>query len=373
MQRQFFSAVILILVFSFISIQAQTDYSNGFDLKSLDKSVNPTQDFYDYAVGTWVKNNPVPDIYTRWGSFDKLQEDNNDVVKTILEECAANKNWPKGSARQKIGDFFATGMDSARIEKEGYKPILPFLKQIDKIKNKKELMDLVAEFHSEGLSPLFRFYVNIDRKKSDMNVAQLSQGGTGLPDVEYYTKDDARSKEIREKYSQHVANMFKLIGVDAMEAEKNAQTIMDIETQLAKVSNTRLENRDPIKTYNKMTLNNLKYITGDFDWDSYFNDLGIEKLNVVVVGQPKFFTEMSKIFDNVSLNDWKTYLKWNLLRSAASELSSAFVNEEFDFNGKFMNGQKAIQPRWKRIMRNVNRSMGELLGEIYVDKVFPGR
>ena len=160
MQRQFFSAVILILVFSFISIQAQTDYSNGFDLKSLDKSVNPTQDFYDYAVGTWVKNNPVPDIYTRWGSFDKLQEDNNDVVKTILEECAANKNWPKGSARQKIGDFFATGMDSARIEKEGYKPILPFLKQIDKIKNKKELMDLVAEFHSEGLSPLFRFYVN---------------------------------------------------------------------------------------------------------------------------------------------------------------------------------------------------------------------
>ena len=375
MLKQFFSVVFLFLIFSFVSSQAsnndQPKESEGLDINNLDRSVNPANDFYDFAVGGWVKSHPIPDEYSRWGTFEILQEKNNEVLKKILEDAAANKNWPKGSAEQKIGDFFATGMDSARIEKEGYKPLIPYFNQIEKIRNNNELVHFISELHLDGITPLFRFYVDLDDKMSDMNVAQLGQGGTGLPDVEYYTKDDARSKEIREKYLQYVSNMFKLAGTDAMQADKDAQTIMNIETQLAKVSNTRLENRDPIKTYNKMTLGELKNISNDFNWDTYLDGLGIEKLNVVVVAQPKFFTGMGKLFDQVSLEDWKTYLKWNLLSGSAAALSSVFVNESFDFNGKFLNGQKAIQPRWKRILQIVNRSMGELLGEIYVGKVFP--
>lgn len=345
--------------------------NNGFDLNNLDRSVSPAKDFYQFAVGGWRANNPIPEDQVRWGTFEVLQEQNNQILKTILDKAAANKNWPKGSADQKIGDFFATGMDSARIESDGYKPIIPELKKIDAIQNKGELVKLIAEDHLTGIPALFRFYVSVDAKKSSVMAPYLSQGGLGLPDVEYYTKDDSRSKEVRDKYVQHVANMFKLINVDAATAEKDAQTVMNIETQLAKVSNTRLENRDPIKTYNKMTLNNLENISNGFDWKSYFDNIGVGNLEVVIVSQPKFFKGLSEILDAVSLNDWKIYLKWHLVNDAAGALSSPFVNEEFDFNGKFMNGAKEMQPRWKRILRSVNGAMGELLGQIYVKEVFP--
>ncbi|MCL4549061.1 MAG: M13 family metallopeptidase [Bacteroidetes bacterium] len=345
--------------------------NNGFDLNNLDRSVSPAKDFYQFAVGGWRANNPIPEDQVRWGTFEVLQEQNNEILKSILEKAAANKNWPKGSADQKIGDFFATGMDSARIEKDGYKPIIPDLKKIDAIQNRNELVKLIAEDHLTGIPALFRFYVSVDAKKSSMMAPYLSQGGLGLPDVEYYTKNDSRSKEIRDKYIQHVANMFKLINVDAATAEKDAQTVMNIETQLAKVSNTRLENRDPIKTYNKMTVDNLKDISNGFDWSSYFDNLGVGNLEVVIVGQPKFFTGLSQILNSNSLDDWKIYLKWHLINDAASALSSPFVNEEFDFSGKFMNGAKAMQPRWKRILRAVNGTMGELVGQVYVKEVFP--
>ncbi len=345
--------------------------NNGFDLNNLDRSVSPAKDFYQFAVGGWRANNPIPEDQVRWGTFEVLQEQNNQILKTILDKAAANKNWPKGSADQKIGDFFATGMDSARIEKDGYKPIIPDLKKIDAIQNRNELVKLIAEDHLTGIPALFRFYVSVDAKKSSVMAPYLSQGGLGLPDVEYYTKDDSRSKEVRDKYVRHVANMFKLINVDAATAEKDAQTVLNIEMQLAKVSNTRLENRDPIKTYNKMTLNNLENISNGFDWKSYFDNIGVGNLEVVIVSQPKFFKGLSEILDAVSLNDWKIYLKWHLVNDAAGALSSPFVNEEFDFNGKFMNGAKEMQPRWKRILRSVNGAMGELLGQIYVKEVFP--
>ena len=345
--------------------------NNGFDLNNLDRSVSPAKDFYQFAVGGWRANNPIPEDQVRWGTFEVLQEQNNQILKTILDKAAANKNWPKGSADQKIGDFFATGMDSARIESDGYKPIIPELKKIDAIQNKGELVKLIAEDHLTGIPALFRFYVSVDAKKSSVMAPYLSQGGLGLPDVEYYTKDDSRSKEVRDKYVRHVANMFKLINVDAATAEKDAQTVLNIEMQLAKVSNTRLENRDPIKTYNKMTLNNLENISNGFDWKSYFDNIGVGNLEVVIVSQPKFFKGLSEILDAVSLNDWKIYLKWHLVNDAAGALSSPFVNEEFDFNGKFMNGAKEMQPRWKRILRSVNGAMGELLGQIYVKEVFP--
>ena len=368
-----FKKISLLVSFVIVTFFVSTSFAqnSGFDLKNLDRSVSPAKDFYQFAVGGWVKNNPIPDDQTRWGSFSILAEENNRQLRKIVESASANKNWPKGSAEQKIGDFYAVGMDSARIERDGYKPILGDLKGIDALKNKKEFINYLTEMHSSGTGALFNFFVRDDAKKSSVNAAYLSQGGLGLPDVEYYTKDDNRSKEIREKYLQHVANMFKLINVDAELSAQYAQTILDIETQLAKVSNTRLENRDPEKTYNKMTIANLKQIAADFDWDLYFSDMGVADINLVIVSQPKFISEMAKIVNDVPVDGWKIYLKWNVLRDAAGALSSPFVNERFDFTQKYLAGAKAMPPRWKRIIGAVNGKMGELLGQIYVKEYFP--
>jgi len=343
----------------------------GFDTNNLDRSVSPTQDFYQFAVGSWVKNNPIPDDQTRWGSFTILAEENNKQLRKIVESAAANKNWEKGSAQQKIGDFYATGMDSARIERDGYKPIVPELKAIDALKNKKDFVKLLAEEHLSGNGALFSFFVSDDAKKSSVMAPYLSQGRLGLPDVEYYTKNDSRSKEIRYKYLKHVANMFRLIDVPEETAAMYAQTIMKIETDLAKSSNTRLENRDPEKNYNKMSIGNLKNITGDFNWDLYFENLGLAKLDIVIVRQPEFFANVGKMMDEVSLDDWKVYLKWNVIWDAASALSSPFVNERFEFTGKFLSGAVAMPPRWKRVLGSVNSAIGELLGQIYVKEFFP--
>ncbi|MCX7797579.1 MAG: M13 family metallopeptidase [Melioribacter sp.] len=345
--------------------------TTGFDVRVLDRNVLPSHNFYQFAVGNWANYNPIPDDKTRWVSFSILEEQNNKILKELVEELAANKNLQKGSARQKIGDFFATGMDSIRIEKLGYNPIKPYLQQIDNINNKKDLIETIAEFHLTGFPALFNFFVNADAKRSKINIGIISQGGLGLPDVEYYTKDDERSREIREKYTEHIANMFRLIDNDESTANRYSRIVMNIETELAKVSNTRLENRDPHKTYNKMTYDKLKSISEEIDWDIYFKKIGIDNIELVVVNQPNFIKGVSKLMSKFSLNDWKVYLKWNVLRSSASALSSPFVNEQFEFEGKFLRGQKVIEPRWKRVLSVLNRTVGELLGQLYVAKVFP--
>lgn len=366
-------SALFLIVYSFLvlneTISAQNN--NGFNLKNLDKSASPAQDFYQYAVGGWVKNNPIPDDQVRWGSFTILAEDNNVILKKIIEDAAANQSWGKGTAKQKIGDFYAVAMDSAKIEKMGYKPIIPDLKKIDALKDKKELVKYLAQEYVNGNGLVFNFGVTVDAKKSEMYTAYLSQGGLGLPDVEYYTKDDARSKDIRQKYTEHVANMFKLIDVAPETAAEYSKVIMNVEGKLAAASNTRLENRDPLKTYNKMTVDNLTKISGSFDWKTYFELIGLPNLDILVVSQPKFFSKLGPTLDEVSLNDWKVYLKWNLLRGSANALSSAFVNERFDFTQRFLNGAKAMQPRWKRMVQAVNGSLGELLGQIYVEQNFP--
>ncbi|MDF1611916.1 MAG: M13 family metallopeptidase [Stygiobacter sp.] len=364
------SLILIIFSILLLTTNVNAQYKNGFDLSNLDKSADPTKNFYQFAVGGWVKNNPIPDDQVRWGSFTILAEDNNKILREIIEAAAAKQNWEKGSAKQKIGDFYAVAMDSVKIEKLGYKPIIPDLKKIDAL-NKKDLVKFLAEEYLNGNGYIFNFAVTIDAKKSDSYIPHLSQGGLGLPDVEYYTKDDNRSKEIREKYLTHIANMFKLIDVNPELANQYAQKVLDIETKLAKISNTRLENRDPIKTYNKMTVDNLVKLSPDFNWKEFFDGLGLTNLNLVNVAQPKFYKGLGEVLNNVPFDDWKIYFKWNVLRSSANALSSPFVNERFDFTQRYLNGAKAMPPRWKRVVQSINMTMGELLGQLYVEKYFP--
>jgi putative endopeptidase len=345
--------------------------AHGLDLKNLDTSAKPADDFFQYSAGGWVKNNPIPDEFSRWGSFELLRDNNNKTLQRIVEATLTDKNADKGSAKQKIGDFYALGMDSAKIEADGYKPILDELKQIDVLKNKTEFTKFLAQQHIAGSGALFNFFSSPDGKKSDLVAANIYQSGVGLPDIEYYTKDDARSKEIREKYVVYVTNMFKLTGINEKTAAKYAKVIMVIETQLAKESNTRVENRDPIKTYNKFTYAELKKSSKGFDWDVYFKELMNKNPEYVIVYQPKFLKEIGVVTKKTSLNDLKIYLKWDIIRNAAPALSSAFVNESFEFSGKFLNGTKVLKPRWKRVLAVINGNLGELLGQLYVAEVFP--
>jgi putative endopeptidase len=382
MIKKFYNYFIIIFMSLFIMENignAQEEIPNfemfkGIKLENFDKTVNPGDNFYQHVNGNWLKNNPIPAEFGRWGSFIILAEETNKSLKTILENAARSADAAKGSSVQKIGDIYYTGMDSATIESQGYKPIVPFLDMINSVCCKDKLFEAIGYLHSYRLGSLFGFYAGQDKKSSNDVIPQLSQGGLGLPDRDYYTKTDAKSIEIREKYVQHIVNLFRLIGNDEQTSRTNADIIMKIETRLANASMTKLQLRDPEATYNKMNLDELKKLTPDFYWDVYFKTLGLEdKSNFekgINVGMKDFFTEVNKMINEVSLDDWKVYFNWHIVNRTADLLSSDFVNEDFDFNSRIMGGVKQMQPRWKRILGMVNRSAGELLGKVYVDKMF---
>ena len=375
--------ILLIITISFLSLCdlsaggrkkseiARSGEVKGFDRSNMDTTVSPAVNFYEYANGNWLKNNPIPDEYSIWGTFNQLAEENYKILKKILEKAAKDKNAERGSNEQKIGDFYFTGMDSTQIEKDGYNPIKPELKKIAAIKSRQDLYKEIAELHKKGTPALFNFFGNADAKNSDMEIAQLAQGGLGLPDRDYYTHEDARSNDVRTKYVEHVAKMFILIGQDKELAEKNANIVMNIETRLAKASLTRVERRDPNKNYNKMTLAHLSEIDPGFEWKNYFKLVGMPNPGDINVGQPDFFKEVAVMINDVPLADWKVYLTWKVVDDAAAYLSSPFENENFEFNGKFMSGAKVMPERWKRVMQSVNRSLGEALGQLYVHETFP--
>jgi len=347
------------------------DSGKGFDPNNIDTSASPTKDFYQFAIGNWLKNNPIPDEWSSWGTFEALYESNSKVVKEILENSAGDKNAPKGSNIQKVGDYYYTGMDTIKIEKAGYTPIKPFLKKIADIKTKDDLIKETAQIHLRVSQPFFWFGAGVDGKNSAMMIAQIGQGGLGLPDRDYYTNDDPRSKDIREKYIQYMQNMFKLIGRSDAEAKKDADKVMEIETRLAKASLTKVEMRDPVRNYNKMSFDSLKAIAHDFNWTLYFEALGINTPAEFDVNQPGFIAEVSKMVKELPVNDWKPYLTWNVLRGSAAYLSSAFVNEAFNFGGKYLSGAKVLRPRWKRVMGAEDNALGELIGQLYIAKTFP--
>ncbi len=338
---------------------------------NMDKSVKPGDNFYEYVNGGWIKSHPVPPEYSQYGAFTVLYENNQKELKSLVNEISKKKEVKQGSIEQKIRDFYNSGMDTVRIEKMGISPIKPELKRIAAISNMKMVQQEIAHMNTIGVHPLFYFYAGADEKNSTMEIANLYQGGLGLPDVSYYTNDNAASKKLRGEYVKHIAKMFELTGNDSKVADKKAREVLNLETKLAKTSFTRLERRSPEKNYNKMSLAQLQKISHNLNWKAYFSNIGLKNPGDINVGQPRFFTGMSKIMAETPVNVWKAYLEWNLLDDAAPYLSKNFVQANFDFYGKVMSGQQKMRPRWKRVMGATSGSLGEALGELYVAKYFP--
>jgi len=350
-----------------------TNEDTAINIANMDTTIRPGDDFYLYANGNWMKNNPIPADNSRWGAFETLMEENYKQLQTIMDEAATAKDVKPGSVQQKIGDFFATGMDSTKIERAGIKAIQPELDKISAVKTPLDVQRHIAYMQASGMSTLFYFYAAQDEKNSNAIIANFHQGGLGLADRDYYLATDDRSKEIRGEYVKHIAKMFELTGETKEKAANIATQIMQLETQLAKASSTRLELRDPIANYNKTNLEGLKKMVPQYDWTAYFQTLGLPKNDEINVGQVKFMSETGKMITKIPVEQWKTYFKWNLLCTAAPYLSDAFVKENFAFTGTVLRGVTEMKPRWKRVLNETSGSLGEAVGQLYVEKYFPAK
>ncbi|HWW42634.1 M13 family metallopeptidase [Pedobacter sp.] len=361
---------ILGIVAASYSASAQQHPAKLIDPANMDLSVKPGDDFYEYASGTWIKNNPVPAKETRWGSFNELRDFNINAVKGLVQDAAADRSAPAGSPKRRVGDFYTAAMDSLTIEKLGYTPIKTDLARIKKIKDLQGILQETITMRSAGIaSPMFGFYVAQDRKNVNKYLPSLSQGGTTLPDRDYYLKDDSRSVKIREAYTKYMTTLFTLTGSSEAEGTQKAATIMAIEKQLAQAQMSRLEMRDPYKTYNKFTVTDFSKTTPGLDWAAILPKLKVTGQDTLLVSAPKFFTSLDGLLKTVSVADWKTYLEWNVLKNSASSLSSPFVNANFAFT-QAQTGQRVQTPRWQRMSSLTDNNIGELLGQLYVAKYF---
>jgi putative endopeptidase len=344
-------------------------YSPSLDASSMDRAVDPCTDFYHYACGGWIKKNPIPPDEARWDVYSKLEYDNELFLWGILDE-AARKTEGRSAAEQKIGDYFHACMDEPTVEKAGVAPLRPELGAIAHLASIHDLAALVANEQLQGTSTLFGFGSNQDFADSNQVIAFAVAGGLGLPDRDYYVKDDPKMREIRAKYVAHVARVFGLLGDDPKTASAEAATVMSIETALAKASLTRVEQRDPYKLFHKLTLAEIKTLTPSFDWDRYLSVTGLSGVSIVNVTEPEFFRELERQLSSQDLANWKAYLRWHLAHSKAPYLSSKFVDENFAFYGKTLRGVDQLQPRWKRCVQYVDRDLGEALGQVFVAKTF---
>jgi putative endopeptidase len=343
-------------------------YTPSLDPSAMDRTSDPCVDFYEYSCGGWKKMNPIPSDQTSWSVYGKLYEDNLNYLRGILGQASTAKD--RDAVTQKIGDYYAACMDETEVEKLGAKPLQADLTAIHNLASTKDLATLIATLHLQGIPGVFNSRSTQDPDDSDEVIVNVSQGGLGLPDRDYYLKDDAKSKETREHYLQHVQKIFELLEDSPDAAKNNAGIVMRMETSLAKASLTRVERRDPYKQKHKMTVAELYKVAPDFDWNAYFAASDIPKFQVLNVGWPDFFKDVDSQLKSDSLEDWKIYLRFHIANSRAPYLSSAFVNEDFDFYRKYLRGAKELQPRWKRCVRYVDRDLGEALGQTYVRKTF---
>ncbi|HZH65427.1 MAG TPA: M13 family metallopeptidase [Flavisolibacter sp.] len=340
------------------------------DPANMDMSVKPGDNFYLYANGNWIKKNPVPASKTRWGSFDMLREESSQRLQTLLQE--AEKNSGKDRLSQMIGDFYRSGMDSAAVEARGYTPVKGELDRLAQLTTKGDVVAEIATLRTRGVaSPLFGMFIGQDRKNVSQYIPQIGQGGTSLPDRDYYLKDDARSTTIRNAFRSHVEKMFGLIGENAATATYSADAILRMETALAKAQMSRVEMRDPYKTYNKFSVKDFSAQTPGLNWSTLLQQMKVQGVDTILVGNPQFLKTADILLSALPLQDWKTYLRWNVLKNAAPYLSSAFVNESFKLT-QTLTGQKEQTPRWQRVSGLIDGTLGDLLGQLYVKKYFKG-
>ena len=363
-------AIAVVLLMALFSCKSKNDTSAKPDVVAvnIDSTVSPSTDFFQFANGGWIKNNPIPGEQSSWGIGNLVIEENNKRLREICEK-AASSNPKAGTNDQKIGDFWMTAMDSAKIEKDGLSPIKTQLDKINAITDINSLVNTVAEFKKIGSSTLFSDYVGQDSKNSEVMAYQLNQGGLGLPEREYYFKTDSTTVNIRTQYLKYISTLLTMSGDDTATANSAAKNILALETKLAASSRKIEDLRDPYKNYNKMALSDLSKLSGNLNWDLYLATIGIKTKDSVIVGQPEFFKSLNDLLKTVSLNDWKSYVKFNLISDMSGVLPDAYGKESFTFN-KLFSGAKERRPRWKRSINMIEGAMGEMLGQLYVKEFF---
>jgi putative endopeptidase len=340
----------------------------AFSISYMDRSVSPAVDFYSFADGQWVKKNPVPADKSRWASFTQLAERNSYLIHSVLEDAAAGHS-PKGTPRREAGDFYLSAMDTNRLEQLRFEPLAADLKRIDRLKTTDDLFRLLARFHDEGVGGIFNAEVSPDARQSSIYALELRQGGLSLPDRDYYLKESFATQ--RQAYRDHVAKMLILLGEKPAEAAAHAATVLDMETELARPSRTRVDLRDPNKNYNKFSRPELLGKNPAIRWEVYLSESGLGGASYAIVGQPEFFEAVDKLVRSRPLADWKVYLRWHLLHASAPYLCKDAEDENFNFFGKVLSGQPEQEPRWKRAFRTLDGSIGEAVGQLYVEKYFP--
>ena len=351
--------------------QKEAKSTSGIDLANMDTTVAAGTDFFRYACGGWNDAHPLTAEYSRYGTFDLLFENSQKQLRELIEGLAAQKNNPAGSAAQKIGDLYNMAMDSVTLNKQGAEPVKAMLSKIAALKDKSEIIPMMTEMAHIGVGTYFRSYVYADPKNSSLNIFQMGQGGINLGEKEYYLDNDSITQNIREQYKVYIGKLFKLAGFTEAEAQQKVADVMEIETAIAKASRSATELRDPEANYHKMSFDELKKTISGIDWDAYVKGLGIQAPAELNVEQVEPIQEVARLMNTLPLSKHVSYLEYNLIDAAASCLSDDFVAARFDFYGKVLSGRQVNQPRWKRAVSSVDGMLGELVGEMYVEKYFP--
>ena len=376
--RLFLSILVVSITLSIVSCKTKPEataakcYLDTFLNAYVDSTITPQQDFFLFTMGKWIKDNPIPAAERSWGIWSKVKEENDLRLKSINEEAASKKS-EQGSNWQKIGDLWYTGMDTVSIEQQGIKPLQPEFDKIAAISDINSLVNEIGHLQAIGVSPFFGGYIGQDEKNSEKMALHIGQGGIGLPDRDYYFDNDARTKNIRVEYVKHLEKMFMLLGDDSITAKKNAATVMRLETSMAEKSRKLEALRDPYKNYNKVDLAGLNRLTPSVDWKKLLEASDIHSIDTVIVGQPEFIIRMEELVKKNSLDDWKIYLRWNLINTFADKLSKSFDKQNFYFYGTVLNGTKEQRARWKRVLDTEGGIMGFILGQLYIERYYsPG-